>query len=281
MSEPSGRVVRHAEWELPEVLVAVILLAFTLIAATALVTGLVAAYGQEQPGLTSAQIVGLSMQDATTWANPAFTALLLGVVVLVWWQVRIWTAEIAQHDTDDPADAAGADDDATLLAAFDHLLRAKSLASWAVPVVIVLMAAAADSAVASFLLYRGPGIGGGTIWSNHTQNLGLAMATWVLAGAALVAALYLRAQVIWEFAAAEEAAEEERVAHVAATSVETGHEPSADALSEAASASDAGGASHAGTPDPVTGPADGTDAGMPSPEETAPTGDAAEGADGP
>src|SRR5271165_1615881 len=141
MSEPAGRAVRHAEWELPEVLAAVVLLAFTVITTAAVVTGLVAAYGQEQPGLTAAQIVGLAMQDATTWANPAFTALLLGVVVLIWWQVRIWTAEIAQHDFDDP-EAGGADDDTMLLAAFDHLLRAKSLASWAVPVAIVVMAAA-------------------------------------------------------------------------------------------------------------------------------------------
>jgi len=286
MSEPSGRAVRHAEWELPEVLAAVVLLAFTVITAAAVVTGLVAAYGQEQPGLAQAQIIGLAMQDATAWANPAFTALILGVVVLIWWQVRMWTAEIAQYEGEDSA-AGAADDDSMLLAAFDHLLRAKSLASWAVPVVIVVLAAAADSAVASFLLYRGQGIGGGTIWSNHTQNLGMAVATWVLGISALVAALYLRAQVIWEFAAAEEAAEEERRAQVAATSPETGHEPSAEDLSEAAGMShgaevDDPAASTAST-DVAASPGDddGAATGRPPPDDTPAGAGAAPGADGP
>jgi hypothetical protein len=103
-------------------------------------------------------------------------------------------------EPDDDADSA------ILVAAFDHLLRAKSLATWALPLLFVVLAAALANALASFLLYRGAGLGGGEVWSNHLNSIGLGLATWVLVAAGLVAALYVRTQVSYEFTMAEEAA---------------------------------------------------------------------------
>jgi len=202
---PEGGI-RHAEWELPEVLAAVIMVAFVIIAITAVVAGIVDA-GSKNPGLSSAQVVGEAMETATAWANPAFAFILVVGVGLVWWQVRIWSAEIdvaaAGEAEDVDLDAA---DSPVLVAAFDHLLRAKSLVSWALPLLVAVLTAAAASVVASFLLYRGQGIGGGEVWSNHVETIGFAAATWVLVLAGLLVALYVRTQVSHEFTLAEEAA---------------------------------------------------------------------------
>jgi hypothetical protein len=207
MTEPPVPAVRHAQWELPEVVAAVILLVFVVLTVTSVVVGVVAAVGQEG-GLTSAQLVGYAMQSATTWANPAFAFVLLVGVGLVWWQVRIWSAEIELAGSGDNPDVEPDDDadSAILVAAFDHLLRAKSLATWALPLLFVVLAAALANALASFLLYRGAGLGGGEVWSNHLNSIGLGLATWVLVAAGLVAALYVRTQVSYEFTMAEEAA---------------------------------------------------------------------------
>jgi hypothetical protein len=209
MDAPPGPVARHAEWELPEVLAAVILLAFVVVTVTSVVVGIVTGVGQEGTGLTSAQTVGLAMQNATSWANPAFAFVLLAGVGLVWWQVKIWSAEIELAGAGEAEDIEDDADSPILVAAFDHLLRAKSLASWAVPLLAVVLAAAADAVAASFLLYRGASVGGGTIWSNHLEAIGLGLATWLLAGTGMVAALYVRTRVSLEFTQAEDAAEEE------------------------------------------------------------------------
>jgi len=202
---PEGGI-RHAEWELPEVLAAVVMVAFVIVTITALVAGIVYA-GSRNPGVGATQAVGESMEVATAWANPAFAFILVVGVGLVWWQVRIWSGEIdlaVAGEAEDPdPDAA---DSPVLVAAFDHLLRAKSLASWALPLLVVVLTASLASVVSSFLIYRGQGFGGGEVWSNHVETIGFASATWLLVLAGLVVALYVRTQVSHEFTVAEEAA---------------------------------------------------------------------------
>ncbi len=206
-NEPPARVVRHAEWELPEVLAAVVLVAFVLITVTSVVSGVVSGLGQEEAGFTAAQIVGVAMGNASSWADPPFAFVLLVGVGLVWWQVRIWSAEIElAAAADDEAPPEDDSESVVLVAAFDHLLRAKSLATWALPLLVVVLSASVADIVSSFLLYRGTGIGGGAIWSSHIESIGFACATWVLVLAGLIAALYVRTRVSLEFTMAEEAA---------------------------------------------------------------------------
>ncbi|MGA2520260.1 MAG: hypothetical protein ABSG81_05505 [Acidimicrobiales bacterium] len=207
-SELPARTLRHAEWELPEVLAAVVLVAFVLITVTSVVSGIVSGVGQEEAGFTAAQVVGVAMGNASSWADPPFAFVLLVGVGLVWWQVRIWSAEIELAGATDGDEAApeGDSENTVLVAAFDHLLRAKSLATWALPLLVVVLSASVADIVSSFLLYRGTGVGGGAIWSSHIESIGFACATWVLVLAGLVAALYVRTQVSLEFTLAEEAA---------------------------------------------------------------------------
>jgi len=209
MSDQAGRahgasdgVVRHADWELPEVLAAMILLAFVVLTVTGVSAGVTTGLGGETAGLSTAQGIGLAMQAATTWASPAFAFVLLSSAWLVWWQVRIWGAEIALAESGD-----GDADSPTLIAAFDHLLRAKSLASWSLPLYVVVLSAATSSVAGSFLLYRGTAVlGAGSAWPQHLTSIGMALATAVLVGTGVVAAAYVRTQVSHEFTRAEEAA---------------------------------------------------------------------------
>lgn len=199
---------RHAEWELPEVLAAVIMVALVIVSLTALVAGIVVAASTSTSGLSSAEAVGEAMQSATGWANPAYAFVLVAGVALVWWQARIWSGEIDLAVATDAEDAdPDVADSPVLVAAFDHLLRAKSLATWALPLLLVVLTASAASVVASFLVFRGNlGGSGGEVWSNHVETIGFAAATWVLVLAGLVAALYVRTQVSYEFTVAEQAA---------------------------------------------------------------------------
>jgi len=214
MSDQAGRApsagvgaVRHADWELPEVLAAVILVAFVILTATGVAVGVTTGLGSEAAPLSTVQGTGLAMQAATTWASPAFAFVLLSTAWLVWWQVRIWGAEIALAEA--AGDDAPAGDDPTVIAAFDHLLRAKALATWSLPLYVVVLSAAASNVAGSFLLYRGRGsLAGAARWSQHLGSIGLGLATALLVGTGVVAAAYVRTQVSHEFTLAEEAASE-------------------------------------------------------------------------
>jgi len=229
MTESADVRVRHAEWELPEVGVAVILLAFVVVILASALAGIVA--GVAGPGSSAAVVaaplpwretVGLALQDATEWSFPFFIFPVVFAVGLVWWQVHTWigvidaaaagqrsgrgrTAALTRLRRERIRRADGPDDE--LLAAFDHLLRARTLATWAVPVLGTALVAAVGSVLGEFLSTSAAAAG--VAWGARIQTIGWAAATGVLAGSAVVVAAYLRQHVDEEFAQAERAAAEE------------------------------------------------------------------------
>ena len=224
MNEPADVAIRHAEWELPEVGVAVILLAFVVVVASSAAAGVVAGV-MGQPGVAEPwhQTVGLALQDATEWSFPFFIFPMVFAVGLVWWQVHSWIGVIedaAAGIAPGPAragvlrrarrrgEALPDDAEAELLAAFDHLLRARTLATWAVPILGAALVAAIGSVLGDFLSSSG-GAEGGFVWGDRVRTIGWAAATGVFAGSAVVVAAYLRQHVDREFAFAERAAAEE------------------------------------------------------------------------
>src|SRR5579863_3427615 len=158
MNEAEEVRAPHAEWELPEVGVAVILLAFVVVVVTSAIAGVTA--GLASSGVPWRQAVGLALQDATEWSFPFFIFPVVFAVGLVWWQVHTWIGVIDAADSGAPVgrsrtgaltrrrrrptqSADGVGDE--LLAAFDHLLRARTLATWTVPVLGAALVAAIGS----------------------------------------------------------------------------------------------------------------------------------------
>ena len=217
MNEAQESRPAHAEWELPEVGVAVILLAFVVVVATSAIAGVTA--GLASSGVPWRQTVGLALQDATEWSFPFFIFPVVFAVGLVWWQVHTWIGVIDAADSGAPAgrsrtgtltrrrrrrtaSAEAAGDE--LLAAFDHLLRARTLATWTVPVLGAALVAAIGSVLGDFL--NSSNAASGFVWADRVRTIGWAAATGVLAGSAVVVAAYLRLHVDEEFTLAEQAA---------------------------------------------------------------------------
>ena len=215
MTESDDVRATHAEWELPEVGVAVIVLAFVVVIAASALAGLIAGVGSGP----WRQTVGLALQDATEWSLPFFIFPVVFAVGLVWWQVHTWigvidaaaagqrsgrgrTAALTRLRRQRIRRADGPDDE--LLAAFDHLLRARTLATWTVPVLGTALVAAVGSVLGEFLATAG--LAGSAAWGARVQTIGWAAATGILAGSAVVVGAYLRLHVDEEFAQAERAA---------------------------------------------------------------------------
>jgi hypothetical protein len=220
MSQTDDVPARHAEWELPEVGVAVIVLAFVVVIVASTLAGVIAGVGgPAAAAVTWRQTVGTALQDATEWSLPFFIFPVVFAVGLVWWQVHTWIAVIDAVAAGQPTGRGRtaaltrwrrqgtrptvmADDE--LLAAFDHLLRARTLATWTVPVLGGALVAAVGSVLGEFL--NTTGVVPGFAWGARVQTIGWAAATGVLAGSAVVVAAYLRQHVDQEFAQAERAA---------------------------------------------------------------------------
>ena len=173
MTESDDVRATHAEWELPEVGVAVIVLAFVVVIAASALAGLIAGVGSGP----WRQTVGLALQDATEWSLPFFIFPVVFAVGLVWWQVHTWigvidaaaagqrsgrgrTAALTRLRRQRIRRADGPDDE--LLAAFDHLLRARTLATWTVPVLGTALVAAVGSVLGEFLATAG--LAGSAAW---------------------------------------------------------------------------------------------------------------------
>jgi hypothetical protein len=220
MNEAEDIRAAHAEWELPEVGVAVILLAFVVVVVASAVAGVTAGVGAS--GVPWRQTVGLALEDATQWSFPFFIFPVVFAVGLVWWQVHTWIGVIDAADRGVPSGRSrtgaltrrrrgtpptGVEED-ELLAAFDHLLRARTLATWTVPVLGAALVAAVGSVLGDFL--NSSNAASGFVWGDRVRTIGWAAATGVLAGSAVVVAAFLRQHVDEEFALAEQAAAEER-----------------------------------------------------------------------
>ncbi|HUI01958.1 MAG TPA: hypothetical protein VLZ77_00325 [Acidimicrobiales bacterium] len=209
---PGARLLRHAQWDLPEAVVVVVLVGLGLLVVAGVVAGLVEGVGGPA-GLTGDQSAASALASATGWAVPVYAFVALAATGLLWWEVHTATAVVdgALALDEDRGDAADGGDDRRVLAAFDHLLRARTLATATVPVLMALVLGALGAVAGSFLAYRGsPAPAGGSAWSEHALVLGSGAAVWVVAGAGLVVALHLRTQVAHEFARAEHAAARER-----------------------------------------------------------------------
>ncbi|HUI02052.1 MAG TPA: hypothetical protein VLZ77_00800 [Acidimicrobiales bacterium] len=206
--------VRHAQWDLPEAVAIVVLLALGLLVVAGVVAGVVVGIGGS-PGLSGDESAASALSSATGWAVPAYAFVALLATGLLWWEVRTATAVVDGALALDDAHPAhpsghGDDDEGPVLDAFDHLLRASTLATATVPVLMALVLGALAAVVGSFLSYRGSPAPGGYAWSGHALVLGSGAAVWVIAGAGLVLTLHLRALVGREFARAEHAAARER-----------------------------------------------------------------------
>ena len=193
------------------------LLALGLLVVAGVAAGVAAGVGGS-PNMSGDQSAGMALLNATGWAVPTYAFVGLLATGLVWWEVHTATAVVdgaLEVDDAHPAEGGGDEDDGTgddhtVLAAFDHLMRARTLATLLVPVLMAFVLGALASVVGSFLSASGFLYA----WSSHVLVLGSGAAVWVIAGAALVIALYLRIQVAQEFARAEDAAARERAAEV-------------------------------------------------------------------
>jgi hypothetical protein len=160
----------RSPWELPEIVAVAVLVAFALLVVGGLVTGILAGTAQNGPSPGN-QLIGLSLQYGTEWAEPLLAVVLLAVLGLCWWQFQTW-ADVTETTSDDEQafDAQG------------HIHRARQITIWT-------QAALGLTALGSVALFAG-GVLSATgysqvAWSHDFYEGASALAVIVLAGVGL------------------------------------------------------------------------------------------------
>jgi hypothetical protein len=145
---------RRLTWEVIEVLSAGLLASATAIAGFSIASGIAFGFGSAgQPGTPfggSIQIgpgLALIVQRSTLWAAPWVGLIILGAIGTAWWQVEGWETFIEDEESSASEQDYGD--------AFGHLLRTRTLTSWALAILALLAAAVVALVVSTFVLYAG------------------------------------------------------------------------------------------------------------------------------
>jgi hypothetical protein len=172
-----------------------------LIVITEVGTAVLAAFSS--PGIPNGSFIGVAavpgpsaaetLARATAWATPFFALLLLGALATFWWQFQSWTGVIDDSDEID---------EATLTTAFAHLLRARALSNATLILLGVAIAAVVGEVVATFMTNSNEGTGV-VVLSGYLEDIGVGLATILIACAGIWAGLHIRNSVDETFAEAE------------------------------------------------------------------------------
>lgn len=177
-------VVREP-WELPEILIVVLIFSFGLLVLGGVVGGIVGALANSD---IEASTGWLQIYSSTTWAGFATLPLLFGVVAVLWWQISGWSEVVAEYEEAVEGEIGAQADQVDLTTALNHLLRARWLATLAgVSFVFV-----AVGAVTSFVAFQVGEAGSVINWASVVDAAFDASAIFLLSVTGLICLRNLR-----------------------------------------------------------------------------------------
>jgi hypothetical protein len=169
----------QVDWEVPEVVEVVILIAVGILILGGLATGIAAAVGSPGafgPGAGDA-LAGASIQAGAEWAQPVLGIVLLGVLGMCWWQVSAWS-HVLDHA---PSQLAS------------HIRRARQIAKW-VNGTLLLTLAGSIALLAGEVLTYSQSHRSSLIWSHYIYEGASVLAVAAITAGGLWASTRLNAE---------------------------------------------------------------------------------------
>ena len=161
----------NVQWEVPEIIATVVLVAIGILALGGLVGGLIFANSDQVLGGFSSQATWNAVGRGASWSGPLITMILVGVMGASWFQARSWAG---------PSSAKSA-----TAAVVTHLHRTVRIAGWAV-VGLVLSFLGAVASLTSVIGFN---------WSSISASNVASLAVPV--GASALAVLLLASVGMW------------------------------------------------------------------------------------
>ena len=160
-----------------------------LVATLLVAVGYVAAAIVEEVGgqVPVSSVKAYTLLLATDWAAPYFAVIPLVAIAIAWRQVRRLTG-----GSDVEAGAAAPATTPPGYAEIIGLLRARALALTGAALLLLVAAAAVGCAIGNFIVYNNPTVPGAELWASETERLSNMLATLVICGAGIAAALMVQ-----------------------------------------------------------------------------------------